>query len=96
MAVAAARAASQGSVGWCSSGCRNFHHQDWPSLRDNDRHHVVAPPSTHTRYILWLSRVKKTSQTISGRPVHQVLDQTSKAGSLHLLLKAYHLTSHAH
>ena len=21
------------------SGC-NFHHQDWPSLRDNDRHHV--------------------------------------------------------
>ena len=25
----------------------NFHHQDWPSLRDNDRHHVVeAPPHT--------------------------------------------------
>ena len=30
----------------CCCGCRNFHHQDWPSLRDNDRHHVVAPPST--------------------------------------------------
>ena len=45
-------------AGWCSSGCRNFHHQDWPSLRDNDRHHVVAPPSTHTRYILWWFRVK--------------------------------------
>ena len=44
-------AASQGSValavdGWWRGGCRNFHHQDWPSLRDNDRHHVVAPPST--------------------------------------------------
>ena len=36
--------------------CRNFHHQDWPSLRDNDRHRRCShgwrhPALTHTRYI---------------------------------------------
>ena len=35
-------------------GCRNFHHQDWPSLRDNDRHRcsqgaaVGATQHSHT------------------------------------------------
>ena len=30
-----------------AAAAENFHHQDWPSLRDNDRHHVVeAPPHT--------------------------------------------------
>ena len=36
------------SIAAAAAAAENFHHQDWPSLRDNDRHHVVAPPSTQS------------------------------------------------
>ena len=38
---------AQKVVSIAAAAAENFHHQDWPSLRDNDRHHVeVAPPVT--------------------------------------------------